>query len=85
MTESIFDLSSSGGGDERAARRGDFRWCREGGLEPKVVRENDSWVASFAFVAAGMGVTLATELHSNIGFPGVTYKSLAGQALDVSL
>lgn len=60
------------------------RWCREAGMEPKIRRETDSWVAVLSLVRAGFGVSLGTELLSRIRFQGVTYRPIAGTPMDVS-
>jgi DNA-binding transcriptional LysR family regulator len=59
-------------------------WCRDNGLELEVARETDSWIAVLGMVSAGLGVALGTELLGRIPFPGVVYRQLGREPLDVS-
>jgi DNA-binding transcriptional LysR family regulator len=59
-------------------------WCRERGLMPKITREAESWLALLGMVGAGMGLSFGTELLCRIPFPGVEYRKLGPEPLDVS-
>jgi DNA-binding transcriptional LysR family regulator len=59
-------------------------WCRENGLVPKVTRETESWMAVLGMVGAGMGLSFGTESLCRIPFPGVEYRKLGPEPLDVS-
>ena len=58
--------------------------CRTAGIQPRVVLEVDSWVATFALVGAGWGLSFATETASRLGFPGVTFCELGDEEVDAS-
>jgi DNA-binding transcriptional LysR family regulator len=59
-------------------------WCRENGLNPNVTRETDSWMANLGMISAGLGISFGTDLVSRIAFPGVVYRKLGKNPLDVS-
>jgi DNA-binding transcriptional LysR family regulator len=59
-------------------------WCRESGLVPKITRETESWMAVLGMVGAGMGLSFGTESLCRIPFPGVLYRTLGPEPLDVS-
>jgi DNA-binding transcriptional LysR family regulator len=59
-------------------------WCREHGLNPNVTRETDSWMAVLGMISAGLGLSFGTHLLGRIPFPGVVYRKLKGDPLDVS-
>ena len=59
-------------------------WCRENGLSPKIARETESWMAVLGMVGAGMGLSFGTESLCHIPFPGVAYRKLGPEPLDVS-
>jgi DNA-binding transcriptional LysR family regulator len=60
------------------------QWCRENGLQLRVTRETESWMAVLGMISAGLGISFGTELLSRIPFPGVVYRKLGLQPLDVS-
>lgn len=59
-------------------------WCRENGLKPKGIRETESWMAVLGMISAGLGISFGTELLARIPFPGVVYRKLGRNPLDVS-
>jgi DNA-binding transcriptional LysR family regulator len=60
------------------------RWALDAGLQPRFEREIESWMASVALVSSGLSLAFGTALLSRIGMPGVVYRNLAGEPLDVS-
>jgi DNA-binding transcriptional LysR family regulator len=60
------------------------RWALDAGLQPRFTREIESWMASVALVSAGLTLALGTALLSRIGMPGVVYRNLDADPLDVS-
>lgn len=61
-----------------------MRWCRENGLQPKVIREVDSWIAALGLVSAGTGLAFGTDMLARLQFPGVVYRKFSSNSLDVS-
>ncbi|QAY76121.1 LysR family transcriptional regulator [Sphingosinicella sp. BN140058] len=61
-----------------------MRWAADAGLQPVLSRETDSWMASIAFVGAGLALAFGTDLLSRIAVPGIVYRNLAAPPLDVS-
>jgi DNA-binding transcriptional LysR family regulator len=61
-----------------------FLWCKENGLTPRKMRETESWMAVLAMIGAGLGISFGTEVLGRIPFPGVTYRKLGPNPLDVS-
>jgi DNA-binding transcriptional LysR family regulator len=59
-------------------------WCRDRGLVPKITRETESWMAVLGMVGAGLGLSFGTETLCRIPFPGVVYRKLGPEPLDVS-
>ena len=59
-------------------------WCRENGLQPKGTRETESWMAVLGMISAGLGISFGTEVLARIPFPGVVYRKLGRNPLDVS-
>lgn len=59
-------------------------WCRENGLQPKVIWETESWMAVLGMIGAGLGLSFGTEALGRIPFPGVVYRKLGRNPLDVS-
>jgi DNA-binding transcriptional LysR family regulator len=59
-------------------------WCRENGLQPRVTRETESWMAVLGMIGAGLGLSFGTEVLGRIPFPGVAYRKLGRKPLDVS-
>lgn len=60
------------------------RWGEKAGLVPNLTREIDSWMASVALVGSGLTLAFGTALLSRIVVPGVVYRNLAADPLDVS-
>jgi DNA-binding transcriptional LysR family regulator len=60
------------------------RWAADAGLAPRFDREVGSWMANVALVSAGLSLAFGTALLSRIGVPGVVYRNLKGEPLDVS-
>jgi DNA-binding transcriptional LysR family regulator len=59
-------------------------WCRENGLQPRIKRETDSLMAMLGMISAGLGICFGTDLVGRLPFPGVVYRKLGLQPLDVS-
>lgn len=59
-------------------------WCSDVDLHPTISRETDSWIAILSMISAGFGISFGTELLSKIQFPGVTYREVDAEPLDVS-
>lgn len=61
-----------------------LRWAEDAGLVPNLTREIDSWMASVALVGSGLTLAFGTALLSRIDVPGVVYRNLDADPLDVS-
>lgn len=60
-----------------------LRWAEAVGLRPNVTLATESWIAGVALVATGLTFAFGTELLSRIAVPGVVYRDVAGEPLDV--
>ncbi|MEO1144861.1 MAG: LysR substrate-binding domain-containing protein [Cyanobacteria bacterium J06638_22] len=59
--------------------------CREAGFEPNIVYEDGKHQTRLGLVAAGTGITLVPESLQKAGFPGVVYRAIAGDFLELQL
>jgi DNA-binding transcriptional LysR family regulator len=60
------------------------RWALDAGLTPHFTREVESWMANVALVSAGLSLAFGTALLSRIVVPGIVYRNLGAEPLDVS-
>ncbi|PSJ41912.1 LysR family transcriptional regulator [Allosphingosinicella deserti] len=61
-----------------------MRWANNAGLSPIFTRATDSWMASLGLVGGRLALAFGTDLLSRITVPGIVYRNLAADPLDVS-
>lgn len=54
--------------------------CHDAGFTPRIAREAAGWQTLVAFVAAGLGCTIAPTSVARLGVPGVVYRRLEPEA-----
>jgi DNA-binding transcriptional LysR family regulator len=59
--------------------------CQSYGFSPAVIEEGDSPAARYGMVSAGIGVTVAPKSDLNTPWPGVAFRPLTNQSVDVEI